>query len=374
MTTAEFQRLSLIAAGVDLSEIPAILDTATWRRLMIAALVAAGQHGHAIKLEELSDVKISYPTVNGQSVIRFNDEWINAFPAFSQLIDVVLDDPQPGQLLQYNLAGELANVDATPELVGAAPSAPIAGMFISRAAPQLLYKPWYGAYVTIENFAGEPRYTKGDYEVFFDEAGNYGVPDVWVLLDNQTDTAIARRAGSEFGTGWTMLTGQPAMQTEPQASTYAYNNDPRLGGPSSITLCHTTTTLANGGQTYYFGYPYDLTAVITQENRTFQFPFDGRLDFVYLGAFTGSTAPVGQNPSGANLYLRNVTDGTEVLLLTGIMYGTLTNRMVNFQEAFYNSQIRVNNEDEYVMKIVSPTFTTGPSIRHYCNLYFTRIN
>ena len=38
MSTAEFQRLALLAAGVDPSQIPSILDTATWRRLMIVAL------------------------------------------------------------------------------------------------------------------------------------------------------------------------------------------------------------------------------------------------------------------------------------------------------------------------------------------------
>jgi len=38
MSTAEFQRISLIAAGVDPSQIPSILSTAIWRHLMISAL------------------------------------------------------------------------------------------------------------------------------------------------------------------------------------------------------------------------------------------------------------------------------------------------------------------------------------------------
>jgi hypothetical protein len=45
MSTAEFQRLTLIAAGVDSSQIPPILDTATWRRLVISAIVNSGVNG-----------------------------------------------------------------------------------------------------------------------------------------------------------------------------------------------------------------------------------------------------------------------------------------------------------------------------------------
>jgi hypothetical protein len=45
LDTAEYRRIALIAAGVDPSQIPSILDTATWRRLMIAALNAISQGG-----------------------------------------------------------------------------------------------------------------------------------------------------------------------------------------------------------------------------------------------------------------------------------------------------------------------------------------
>lgn len=45
MSTAEFQRLTLIAAGVDPSQIPPVLDTATWRRLLISAIANSGGGG-----------------------------------------------------------------------------------------------------------------------------------------------------------------------------------------------------------------------------------------------------------------------------------------------------------------------------------------
>jgi hypothetical protein len=38
LSTAEFERLSLIAAGTDPTQIPSILDTATWRRLLLVSL------------------------------------------------------------------------------------------------------------------------------------------------------------------------------------------------------------------------------------------------------------------------------------------------------------------------------------------------
>lgn len=41
LSTAEFERLSLIAAGTDPTQIPSILDTATWRRLLLASLAVS---------------------------------------------------------------------------------------------------------------------------------------------------------------------------------------------------------------------------------------------------------------------------------------------------------------------------------------------
>jgi hypothetical protein len=43
--TAEFRKLTLLAAGIDPSEIPPILDTAEWRRLLIVAINNASSGG-----------------------------------------------------------------------------------------------------------------------------------------------------------------------------------------------------------------------------------------------------------------------------------------------------------------------------------------
>ena len=43
--TAEFRKLTLLAAGIDPSEIPSILDTAEWRRLLIFAIDNATSGG-----------------------------------------------------------------------------------------------------------------------------------------------------------------------------------------------------------------------------------------------------------------------------------------------------------------------------------------
>ena len=45
LSTAEFERLSLIAAGTDPTQIPSILDTATWRRLLISSIANSGGGG-----------------------------------------------------------------------------------------------------------------------------------------------------------------------------------------------------------------------------------------------------------------------------------------------------------------------------------------
>lgn len=51
LSTAEFERLSLIAAGTDPTQIPSILDTATWRRMLIAAIASAGGGSAAENVE-----------------------------------------------------------------------------------------------------------------------------------------------------------------------------------------------------------------------------------------------------------------------------------------------------------------------------------
>lgn len=60
--TAEYRRLALIAAGVDPSQIPPVLDTATWRRLMLGALAQIGEDtgdASALTTGTLADARLS---------------------------------------------------------------------------------------------------------------------------------------------------------------------------------------------------------------------------------------------------------------------------------------------------------------------------
>lgn len=89
MSTAEFQKLTLIAAGVDPSQIPPVLDTATWRRLLIAApypppgviVTEAPEDGKAYMRQDGAWVEAPDPHVftapdGGQWRMWVNDEGI----------------------------------------------------------------------------------------------------------------------------------------------------------------------------------------------------------------------------------------------------------------------------------------------------------
>lgn len=75
LDTAEFQKLALIAAGVDPADVPSILDTATWRHLMLAAL----QGGKINSLSDVGDVLLTDPET-GQVLTFYNGTWINQNP------------------------------------------------------------------------------------------------------------------------------------------------------------------------------------------------------------------------------------------------------------------------------------------------------
>ena len=52
--TAEFRKLTLLAAGIDPSEIPPVLDTAEWRRLLIVAIEQAAAGGGSSGVSSIS--------------------------------------------------------------------------------------------------------------------------------------------------------------------------------------------------------------------------------------------------------------------------------------------------------------------------------
>ena len=146
---------------------------------------------------------------------------------------------------------------------------------------------------------------------------------------------------------------------------------PSLDSPSQLTLSHSNASLALGGQTYYFGFPYDLTPNLSATNRVFQIPFDATIDSAYIGAFTGATVPAGQ-VEPAVIWLHDFTGTTDSLLTNQLYYGTTANRIVGLN--IINLNLPVSSTKEYAIKIEAPTFTTSPSVRHYVCLYFRKRN
>ena len=89
--TAEYHRLALIAAGVDPCDIPCILDTATWRRLMLQALYDLSQGGGgspgyingSVQFYADLPVTVGTPAANTAYLVRENSGvwFINRKPA-----------------------------------------------------------------------------------------------------------------------------------------------------------------------------------------------------------------------------------------------------------------------------------------------------
>ena len=117
LDTAEYRRLALLAAGVDPSQIPAILDTATWRRLMIAALVAisegeggggAGYVNGSVQFYADLPVTVGTPPVNTAYLVREDSGvwFINRKPAgiYVRLFN-------NGTLADWDYAGEFPSVN-----------------------------------------------------------------------------------------------------------------------------------------------------------------------------------------------------------------------------------------------------------------------
>jgi hypothetical protein len=93
--TAEFRKLTLLAAGIDPSEIPPILDTAEWRRLLIVAINNASSGGGTAGV---SSIRVNGGGLQTGSVsltipaAQVNSNW-NSSTGLSQILnkpDVVL--------------------------------------------------------------------------------------------------------------------------------------------------------------------------------------------------------------------------------------------------------------------------------------------
>ena len=129
ISTAEFERLSLIAAGVDPSQIPPILDTATWRRLLIAGLLknAANQaiSGQVDNYSQLP-ITVGAPAIGATYLVKYSSgiyyinyksagiyvkvadtgsltDWVYApLSSVGTLPDANITSPQIGQTLVYD--------------------------------------------------------------------------------------------------------------------------------------------------------------------------------------------------------------------------------------------------------------------------------
>jgi hypothetical protein len=129
MSTAEFERLSLIAAGVDPSQIPPILDTATWRRMLIAGLLknAANQaiSGQVDNYSQLPTT-VSAPAIGATYLVKYSSgiyyinyksagiyvrvadtgslsDWVYApLSSVGTLPDAEITDPQAGDTFSYD--------------------------------------------------------------------------------------------------------------------------------------------------------------------------------------------------------------------------------------------------------------------------------
>ena len=87
--TAEFRKLTLLAAGIDPSEIPSILDTAEWRRLLIVAIDNATSGGGAAGVASIrvnggglqtGSVSLTIPAA------QVNSDW-NSSSGLSQILN-----------------------------------------------------------------------------------------------------------------------------------------------------------------------------------------------------------------------------------------------------------------------------------------------
>lgn len=127
--TAEYRKLALIAAGVSLQDIPPIIDTATWRKMMIAALLKntanqaiAGRVDYYGQLPVTTGnppIGTTYLVLNSSGIYYINyksagvyvkltdtgslSDWVYApLSAIGTLPDVTLTNQQVGDTLTWN--------------------------------------------------------------------------------------------------------------------------------------------------------------------------------------------------------------------------------------------------------------------------------
>ena len=122
----------------------------------------------------------------------------------------------------------------------------------------------------------------------------------------------------------------------------------------TIQCAFTTITTVNDGTSYHFGILQGVTASGTANRRDFKFTQAGTLKIVSLSL---DQATNGSNET-VNIYLRNVTTATDYSI------GTFTSDFganTTLKTRFTGLSIAVNTSDDWVVKILTPTWGTNPS-------------
>lgn len=143
-----------------------------------------------------------------------------------------------------------------------------------------------------------------------------------------------------------------------------------VNAPASIAGHHATVlTPALGGQTYYFGYPHDLGAVISATDRGFKFPYAGVVVAAIGTISVGGTLAV--TPSGTAefaIFNKATSASSQLISIPNTSWGAALSTVRASGLA-----ISVNTTHEYALRLTTPSFSTAPtSCRHYLNIFFQR--
>jgi len=137
----------------------------------------------------------------------------------------------------------------------------------------------------------------------------------------------------------------------------------------SMAFFHSNHTPSGSGQTYYMAFPFDLAPTLTAPPRLFKFPENGLIRAALLTVNVGGTFAAGESgPSTVGLFnnlLQTVTN-----IFTDVKYDAgVRNYVVN------NLAITVGKVPDYSIQIVTPVFSTTPTvIRRHCILFYEPLN
>ena len=150
------------------------------------------------------------------------------------------------------------------------------------------------------------------------------------------------------------------------------NTRTNLGIASYTTpiAAHHATALspAIGGQTYYFGFPHDLAAVVTATDRGFKFPYPGKIIAATATISITGTLGVGQGVfTSSSVGIENKNTGQ--VYSFALPFLSWSNSFNTFART--NLNIQVNATDPFVFRVEIPSFSTAPtSVRHYVTLFY----